>query len=193
MTIVSCLGDSITAGTPLWDPQPSVRASIGERLNERSSWPYWASRGHPGFEFHNHGVDREQTAQIAIRLDSAARGADVLVVQGGVNDLVHGEGVVTAVPNLRAMVARGKKLGPRVALAELVPNDNFPDLEHPIRELNASIREIGRNEGVPVLAFYTTLEDPDRPGRFGPGWTDDGNHPSVEGHRRLGELAFRPL
>jgi hypothetical protein len=22
-------------------------------------------------------------------------------------------------------------------------------------------------------------------------WTDDGNHPSVEGHRRLGELAFR--
>jgi hypothetical protein len=25
-----------------------------------------------------------------------------------------------------------------------------------------------------------------------PEWTPDGNHPSVEGHRRLGELAFRP-
>jgi hypothetical protein len=22
-------------------------------------------------------------------------------------------------------------------------------------------------------------------------WTPDGNHPSVEGHRRLGEVAFR--
>jgi len=23
------------------------------------------------------------------------------------------------------------------------------------------------------------------------GWTDDGNHPSIEGHRLLGECAFR--
>lgn len=193
MTIVTCLGDSITAGTPLWDPDPAVRASIGARLDERSSWPYWAARAHPGMEFRNHGVDREQTAQIASRLDAAAQGADVLVVQGGVNDLVHGDGLATAVPNLRAMVARGTELGLRVALVELVPNGNFPQLDGPIRELNEAIRGLGRDASVPVFEFYATLEDPERAGRFGPGWTDDGNHPSVEGHRRLGELAFRPL
>jgi lysophospholipase L1-like esterase len=91
------------------------------------------------------------------------------------------------------MVRRGKELGLRVAIVELIPNDNFPELEGPIRELNVRIHELARDEDVPVLPFYATLEDPDRPGRIGPGWTDDGNHPSVEGHRRLGELAFRML
>ena len=90
-------------------------------------------------------MDREQTAQIASRLDAAVQGADVLVVQGGVNDLVHGEGLATAVPNLRAMVARGTELGLRVALVELVPNDNFPQLDEPIRELNEAIRALGRD------------------------------------------------
>jgi len=191
MTIVCCLGDSITAGTPLWDPNPKVREEIGARLDERSSWPYWAARALPGVELRNHGVDREQTAQIAARLDAAVQGADSLVVQGGVNDLVHGDGSVTAIPNLRAMIRRGTALGLRVAVVELVPNDNFPQLAASIRELNEQIHELADDEGVQVLPFYRTLEDSDRPGRFGRGWTDDGNHPSVEGHRRLGELAFR--
>jgi len=192
VTVVCCLGDSITAGTPLWDPDPAVVAGeIGDRMDERSSWPYWAARANPGIACTNHGVNREQTAAIAARLDAAAAGADALIVQGGVNDLVHGEGLGTAVPNLLAMVQRGKSLGLRVAIVELVPNDNFPELESPIRELNERIAEIGRDEQVDVLPFYRTLEDPERPGRFGPEWTDDGNHPSVEGHRRLGELAFR--
>jgi lysophospholipase L1-like esterase len=191
MTVVCCLGDSITAGSPLWDPNPAVRAGIGTRVDERSAWPYWAGLAHPGVEFRNHGVDREQAAQIANLLDAAVEGTDVLVVQGGVNDLVHGEGLATAVPNLRAMVQRGKDLGLRVAIVELVPNDNFPDLAMPIRDLNERIHDVAAEEGVPVLPFYATLEDPDRPGRFAPGMTDDGNHPSVEGHRRLGELAFQ--
>ena len=42
-----------------------------------------------------------------------------------------------------------------------------------------------------MLPFYQTLEDPERPGRMRAEWTADGNHPSVAGHRRLGELAFR--
>jgi lysophospholipase L1-like esterase len=44
---------------------------------------------------------------------------------------------------------------------------------------------------VPLLPFHDTLEDPDRPGRMGEEWTSDGDHPSVEGYRRLGESAFR--
>ena len=53
------------------------------------------------------------------------------------------------------------------------------------------MQAIGAEEGVVVLPFHATLEDPERPGRMRPEWTDDGDHPSVAGYRRLGELAFR--
>ena len=44
---------------------------------------------------------------------------------------------------------------------------------------------------MPQLPFHDTLEDPEHPGRMKPEWTDpDGDHPSVAGYRRLGELAF---
>jgi lysophospholipase L1-like esterase len=52
------------------------------------------------------------------------------------------------------------------------------------------IHELGATESVAVLPFHDTLEDPERPGRMKESWTDDGNHPNVAGHRRLGELAF---
>jgi lysophospholipase L1-like esterase len=188
--VVAALGDSITAGTPLWDPDPGVRREIGDRLDEQSQWPYWAARADPRLEFRNHGINLQETAEIAARLDAAVDGADVLVVQGGVNDLVHGKPLEGAASNLREMVRRGKELGLGVAIVELVPNNNFPELEEPIRRLNGHIHSLAGEESVPVLPFYAALEDPDRPGRMRPEYTDDGNHPSVEGHRRLGEHAF---
>ena len=63
-----------------------------------------------------------------------------------------------------------------------------PDAEPRIRRLNELIREVADAESVDVLPFHDTLEDPERPGRMKQEWTPDGNHPSVEGHRRLGEL-----
>ncbi len=39
-----------------------------------------------------------------------------------------------------------------------------------------------------MLPFHDTLADPARPGRMREEWTCDGDHPSVEGYRRLGEL-----
>jgi lysophospholipase L1-like esterase len=45
--------------------------------------------------------------------------------------------------------------------------------------------------GVRLLPFNTTLADPDRPDRMCDDMTDDGDHPSIEGHRLLGERAFR--
>jgi lysophospholipase L1-like esterase len=42
-----------------------------------------------------------------------------------------------------------------------------------------------------LLHFHDTLADPADPRRMGEGLTDDGDHPSIEGHRLLGERAFR--
>jgi lysophospholipase L1-like esterase len=142
--------------------------------------------------FRNCGLHGQRTDEIAGRLDDCSRSADVLIVQGGINDIAQGRSIETAADNLRAMVRRGKELGLRAALVDVLPwNNGWPDRESEIRRLNQLIAEISREEGVPLLLFHDTLEDPERPGRMREEWTSDGDHPSVEGYRRLGELAFR--
>ena len=190
--VVAALGDSIHAGSPAWDPDPDVRAQIGDALDPQSQWEYWAAESDPRLRFRNCGVYGERTDQIAERLETCAAGADVLVVQGGINDIAQGRDVDPAAESLREMVRRGKELGLRVTIANVLPwNGGWPRAEDPINRLNELIEEIGRDEDVPVLPFYATLEHPDEPGRMRDEWTSDGDHPSVEGYRRLGELAFR--
>jgi len=189
---IAAIGDSITAGSPLWDPDPRVRVRIGAALDVQSQWEWWAARAAPGREFANHGVYGERAEEIERRLEAAVAGADALVVQGGINDVAQGRAVEDAAAALRRMVRRGLELGLDVALADVLPwNNGWPGTEPAIRRLNELVHAIGREEGVPVLPFHATLEDPERPGRMRAEWTDDGDHPSVEGYRRLGELAFR--
>jgi lysophospholipase L1-like esterase len=177
------LGDSITEGSPGYD---SRRGG-----DETSQWEYWAARADPLLEFRNCGIYGQGTDEIAARLDECARGVDVLVVQGGINDIAQGRSIETPAENLRAMVRRGKQLGLRVLVADVLPwNNGWPDAEPKIRQLNALVAEIARDEGVALLPFHDTLEDPDRAGRMREEWTSDGDHPSVEGYRLLGEQAF---
>ena len=187
--VVSALGDSITAGNPGWDPDPVRRLDEGD--DPQSQYLYWAARADPRIEFRNHGVGGECTDEILRRFEAAAGGADVLVVQGGINDVVHERSLEAAAANLQELVRRGKERGLRVALVNVLPwNRGWPDADPRIRRLNELIAALGDEEQVPVMPFYETLEDPDRPGRMREDWTADGNHPSVAGHRRLGEVAF---
>jgi len=185
LVVVAALGDSITEGSPEFD---SRRGG-----DETSQWEYWAALVDPRLEFRNHGICGQRTDEIRARLDDASDGADVLVVQGGINDIAQGRPVDEAAANLREMVRRGRELGLRVAIADVLPwNNGWPDAEPKIRRLNALIAEIARDEGVALLPFHDTLEDPDEPGRMRADWTHaDGDHPSVAGYRRLGEVAFR--
>jgi lysophospholipase L1-like esterase len=185
--IVACLGDSITAGSPLWDPDPAVRAGIGEP-DERSQWQWWAALTAPQLEFRNHGVYGERTDQIAARFDGAVEGAEMLIVQGGINDVVQRRPIEEAAKNLAAMVERGLGLGLRVAVADVLPwNNGDARADEDITRLNELVHAID----VPLLPFHDTLADPREPHRMRDELTDDGDHPSVEGHRLLGERAFR--
>jgi lysophospholipase L1-like esterase len=191
-TVVAALGDSITAGAPLWDPDPSVRSRIPD-ADRRSQYGYWAERALAGTSFRNCGVSGQITEEIAARLDECAHDADVLIVQGGVNDIAQGLPPTGAAENLRGMVRRGKELGLRVAVVELLPwNGGYPAADRPIRALNRRIASIGRQEGVLVIHWYELLEDKRRPGRMRLRLTSDLAHPSVEGYRRLGEAVELP-
>jgi lysophospholipase L1-like esterase len=189
--VVAALGDSITAGSPLWDPDPAVRARI-PAPDERSQWEWWAAQRDPRLAFRNHGVYGERTDQIATRLDRAAAGAAVLVVQGGINDVVQRRPVEDAARHLAEVVERGRHLGLAVALADVLPWPNGDSrAADAIVRLNARVRELAADLDVALLPFHDTLVDPENPYRMADGLSDDGDHPSVEGHRLLGERAFR--
>ena len=179
---MACLGDSITEGSPYWD----TRRRSG---NPEGQWEHWAALRHPELRFANHGIWGERTDEIAARFDAAVEGADVLIVQGGINDIAPRRPVEEAAANLRSLVERGRALGLPVAVCDVLSwNNGWPHAEPAIRALNESIA----NFGVPVLPFHDTLEDPDLPGRMKLEWcNEDGDHPSIAGYRRLGELAFR--
>jgi lysophospholipase L1-like esterase len=181
-TVVACLGDSITEGSPYWDSRTRSGDPEGQ-------WEHWAGLLHPGLDFRNFGIYGERTDEIAARFDEAAAGADVLILQGGINDIAQGRPVEPAADILRALVQRGLGLGLRVAVCDVLPwNNGWPEQDAPIRALNAHIHALG----VPVLPFHDTLEDPEAPGRMKAEWTnEDGDHPSIAGYRRLGESAFR--
>jgi len=190
--VVAALGDSITSGSPGYDPDHGHAKLLGFGEDPTSQWEYWAERKHPSVRIRNCGVYGERTDQIARRLLACQRGASVLVVQGGINDIAQGRPVAAAARNLRAIVHRGKALGLRVEIANVLPwNNGYPGDAGKILALNRLIRRLARDEGVSVLPFYETLDDPSRPGRMKEEWTADGDHPSVAGYRRLGELAFR--
>ncbi|HEX9416301.1 MAG TPA: SGNH/GDSL hydrolase family protein [Gaiellaceae bacterium] len=188
MTVVAALGDSITAGSPGWDPDPRVRARIAEP-DPASQYEHWAALADPRLEFRNFGAYGERTDEIVRRLEACASGGDLLIVQGGINDIAQGRAVEPAAENLRAMLRRGRELVPAVVLADVLPwNNGYPEAEGPIRRLNELIAAIGRDEGLDVLPFHDTLEDEARPGRMREEWTSDGDHPSVEGYRLLGAV-----
>jgi lysophospholipase L1-like esterase len=189
--VVAVAGDSISAGSPLWDPDPAVRARI-PASDERSQWQWWAARADARLEFRTTAVYGERTDQIARRLDLVLPGADVLVVQGGINDVVQRRAPEEAARNLRAMLERGCAAGLALALPDVLPWNNGDDrAAADIRRLNELIRGLSATAGATLLPFHDTLADPAAPERMRDGLSDDGDHPSIEGHRLLGETAFR--
>src|SRR6476646_10278461 len=99
--VVAVAGDSISAGSPFWDPDEAVRARI-PALDERSQWQWWASRADTRLEFRTTAVYGERTDQIARRLERILPGADLLVVQGGINDVVQHRRLDEAARNIEA-------------------------------------------------------------------------------------------
>ncbi len=191
--LVAALGDSITAGSPLYDPDPAVREQIGSSLDVRSQYEHWYSASHPRYRFRNCGIFGQRTDEIARRLDACAKGARVLVVQGGINDIAQGRDVADAARDITTMIRAGKRLGLQVATVQVLPwNNGPPEAATLIRRLNALIAAAAKAEGVPLFRWYAALDDPAAPGRMRAGLTDDGNHPSVEGYKRLAATMTLP-
>ncbi len=200
---VAALGDSITAGNPLYDPDPAQRDALGFGAQEESQYPYWAAQNDRSLDFVNCGVFGQRTDEIALRLAECAEGADVLIVQGGINDIAQSLGsdprateevVASAAANIDGMLAEAEEMGLDSAVANVLPwNNGHPAADGPIEALNSEIAEIAKRRGVPLLDFHAALESREESGTMAPDYTDDGDHPSVAGYSLLGELVARRL
>jgi lysophospholipase L1-like esterase len=181
-TVVACLGDSITEGSPYWDSRRQAGDTEGQ-------WQHWAAPLHPQLELRNFGIWGQRVDEIAARFDEAVEGAAALIVQGGINDIAQRCPIEPAAEQLEALVERGRALGLEVAICDVLPwNNGSPAQRTAIDALNERIRAFG----VALLPFHDTLEDPAQSGRMKDEWVNaDGDHPSIAGYRRLGELAFR--
>jgi lysophospholipase L1-like esterase len=201
--LVAALGDSITAGNPGYDPSPQARAALGFGHDPRSQYEYWAHRDEPRLRFRNCGVYGQPTSQMATRLRSCARGADMLIVQGGINDIAQSlQGpaalrrlaVTNAATNMGRMVEQGKQLGLRVVLANVLPwNRGYPVAAPLIDRLNRLIQTTAELEQVQVLPFNRTLASTENPNLMKRHLTADGDHPSIAGYRRLGAVVANRL
>jgi len=202
-TEVAALGDSIVAGSPLYDPDPERRQALGFGDDERSQLGYWAALEDPQIAVRNCGVFGERTDEIAARLDECSEGADVLLLQGGINDIAQALGggpdtavsaARNAVENIDETIAEGQQRGLDVVVANVLPwNNGHPVADPAIAVVNEGIADVARRRDVPLLDFHAALEDPQNPGLMAPGLTDDGDHPSIKGYRILGKLLAREL
>jgi lysophospholipase L1-like esterase len=203
LVTVAALGDSITAGNPLYDPDPAQRDALGFGADQESQYEYWASAVEPSLDFLNCGVFGERTDEIAARFPECTDGADLVIIQGGINDIAQALGsdpqamrdaVSSAAANIDGMLAEADDQGLDAAVANILPwNNGHPAADGPIEQLNFEIAEIAERRGAPLLDFHDALESRDEPGTMSPGYTDDGDHPSIEGYRILGELVAQEL
>jgi lysophospholipase L1-like esterase len=200
---VTALGDSITAGNPGYDPDPRARRLLGFGSDPRSQYEYWASRDDPRLRIRNCGVFGQTTSQIAARLRGCARGAQVVIVQGGINDIARALSeapalrrltVNEAATNLGQLVGSARRLGLRVLIADVLPwNRGYPAAAPLIDQLNRRIRVTAKLERVPLLDFNAALASPANPRLMSPRLTADGDHPSIAGYRQLGALVAAKL
>ena len=186
ITIV-CLGDSTTAGTPLFkSPIESPPEGAG---NEQSQFAYWLQRSHPEWRVLNRGVDGERSDQIAGRFerDVLAYSPRVAVIIAGVNDVYQGRSAPEVIARLESMYDRARAAGVAVVAGTIVPyNTATAGQNDQMRAINAWIAEqAGRDSNVLAVDTRAAVAAPGNPDQLAA--SPDGLHPDVDGYRRMAE------
>lgn len=183
--VVVGLGDSTTAGTPLF--KSPVEAPPNGEGNEQSQYAYWLSKERPAWTILNRGVNGERTDQILARFERDVLGVDakIVVIIAGVNDVYQGKNIGYVTKHLRELYNRAVDADLPVIAGSIVPfNTATIDQNTRMHEVNAWIRREASLD--PHLHFVDTRKacaaanNPDRLA----GSPDD-LHPDVEGYRKM--------
>jgi membrane dipeptidase len=184
--IIVALGDSTTAGTPLFkSPLEAPPAGSGD---ERSQFAYWLMRAQPAWSVLNRGVNGERSDQIAARFERdvlASRPAAVIII-AGVNDVYQGREADRVTAELRLMYDRAMEAGIPIVAGTIIPYNTATDGQNArMAEINAWIRGQARPGRIAVAETRAAAALPADVNRLFE--SPDGLHPSPAGYRRMAD------
>lgn len=187
MPVIVALGDSTTAGTPLF--LSPIEAPPDGRGDVRSQFAYWLMRMRPDWQVLNRGVNGERSDQIAARFDRdvMTHHPAAVILIGGVNDVYQGRDRAHVTGTLRGLYDRAARAKLPVIAGSIVPYNTATDAANAtMREINAWIAAEAARD--PNLAFVDTrraVAAPDNGERLA--GSPDGLHPDIDGYRRMAE------
>ncbi|MGY5862819.1 MAG: GDSL-type esterase/lipase family protein [Candidatus Thorarchaeota archaeon] len=186
-------GDSLTAGTPGYDPD------FGG--DERSQYGFWLlasgkSEGQHRITFANQGVPGELAQLMHGRLEQLLQREryDAVIVLGGSNDIGWGypvHAIFNTLTNLWSLVCDS---GARVVACTVPPIGSvFPDIQVKQGELNSLILNAPKEiEELVIVDLFSVLADSDN--LLLPAFdSGDGLHLSIQGYRQMGETIWRSI
>lgn len=183
---IIALGDSTTAGTPLYQ-SPSEFPPHG-RGDNKNQFVYWLQSKHPDWEVLNAGVNAERIDQITLRLDKDvfSKKPDMVIVMAGVNDVYQGYREPEIFSGLSGLYSQLKSEQlPFVACSILPYNSAGYYQTKKIQTVNQWIRKNASEWGGIFCDTYRAVEDPKHPGKLIS--TTDGLHPDTKAHQLLAE------
>jgi lysophospholipase L1-like esterase len=121
----------------------------------------------------------DRTASLAVSMN-----ADVLVLMAGSNDVDWGVSPPEVGANL-VQIADTVQAG-RVVLSTIPPEDG---VENEVRELNTHLATLAHREGWQLVDPMESVRDDE--GRWQPGMSDDGVHPTAEAAQLIA-MSLRP-
>ena len=185
-------GDSLTAGTPGYDPTYSMG-------DVRSQYGFWllnsAKKEHvANLEFINMGAPGELASMMYSRLKTILNEGeyDIVVILGGTNDIGWGHDVEQVYRDLERLWGLALGKGADTVACTIPPiAERFGLIQAKQTNLNERIlRSAQLSDRMTVVDVFSALVDSNGllPSVFDSG---DGLHLSVEGYRRLGEVIWR--
>ncbi|MHA1588736.1 MAG: SGNH/GDSL hydrolase family protein [Candidatus Thorarchaeota archaeon] len=186
-------GDSLTAGTPGYDPD------FGG--DERSQYGFWLlessrSEGFQDISFVNQGAPGELAHLMHGRLERLLQQKqyDTVIILGGSNDIGWGYPVHAIFKTLTNLWSLAADKGSRVVTCTVPPIGSvFPDIQKKQGELNSLILKAPKDiEGIIAVDLFSVLADSDNlllP-TFDSG---DGLHLSIQGYRQMGEAIWKSI
>ena len=186
-SVIVALGDSTTAGTPLF--QSPVVAPPHGAGDDQSQFAYWLMQAHPEWDVRNCGVNGERSDQIAARFDRdvLACHARAVVIIAGVNDVYQGRSAESVRTQLREMYARAAQAGIPVIAGSIVPyNSATATQNQAMRAINEWIRnDATRHAGLTFVDTRAATAAANDPNRLA--GSPDELHPDIDGYRRMAE------
>ncbi len=184
-TVVAALGDSTTAGTPLF--KSPVEAPPDGEGDATAPFPYSLRQAEPSWDVRNLGVNGERTDQIRARWDrdvAPLRPAAVIIL-AGVNDVYQGRPIDHVTTQLRAMYDLAAAARIPVVAGSIVPyNTATPEQNAKMRAINDWIRaEAARDANITFADTRAAAARDDNPDMLR--GSPDGLHPDGDGYRRM--------